>query len=102
MIAGIMSVVEWEMYGPGSIIRFCGHRDGNAFELRVMRDDTTVVTAAATSAESLLRTSTQLRDHLHQHGYAVRPLASRASQLSAGPCWGPAAPLDSALLQSIR
>jgi hypothetical protein len=95
-------VMQWEMYGPGSRIQFCGHREGPGFGLRVMRDDTTVLAVDAPNVDTLLRCSSQLRGHLQQLGYAVRPLPARSSQLTGGVCWGPAAPLNSGLLDSVR
>jgi hypothetical protein len=96
------TIMEWEMYGPGCSIQFSGHRGSGGFGLRVTRDDRTVLVVEAPSMETLLRCSSQLRDHLFQAGYVARPLASRVSQLTAGPCWGPAAPLNSGLLESVR
>jgi hypothetical protein len=102
MRPSVTCIMQWEMYGPGSTIEFCGLQRQDGYGIRVMRDQVTVLTADAESIEGLLRRSSQLREHLQRAGYAVRPLASRASQFSGGLCWGPAAPLDSALLQSLR
>ena len=102
MSFNVTSVMQWEMYGPGSTIEFCGVQRQDGYGIRVMRDRVPVLMAEAENIEGLLRRSSQLREHLQQVGYAVRPLASRASQFGGGLCWGPAAPLDSSLLQSLR
>jgi hypothetical protein len=96
------NVMAWEMYGPGCSIQFSGHREGEAFGLRVTRDETTILAVAAPSVDSLLRCSTELRDQLYLLGFAAHPLTTRTTQLTGGPCWGPAAPLNAGLLQSVR
>jgi hypothetical protein len=95
-------VMQWEMYGASSIIEFRGLQDNDGYGFCVTRDEVTVLVAEAKGIEGLLRRSSQLREHLQQVGYSCRPLASRASQFGGGVCWGPAAPLDSAMLQSLQ
>ena len=91
-------LMQWEMYAAGTTLQFRGLRDDGGFGIEVSRDDMTVFVAGAESLDGVLHYSTELRDRLQLRGYAVRPLASRVAQLTAGPCWGPAAPLDSSLL----
>lgn len=97
----ITPVMQWEMYGPGSTIQFCGVRDAEGYGVRITRDETMLLAAGKASASTLLSYSTRLREHLQRHGYAVKPLAARDTQYPAGPCWGPATPLDASLL-SLR
>jgi hypothetical protein len=94
-------VMQWEMYGPGSIIQFCGVRSEDGYGVRISRDDTAVFAADAASGASVMTYSTQLREHLQGRGFSPKPLAARSPQMAGGPCWGPAAPLDASLL-SVR
>jgi hypothetical protein len=94
--------MQWAMYGPGSTIEFRGLQHDEGYGLSVTRDQVTVVVAEARNLDALLRRSSQLREHLKQVGYRCQPLARRASQFAGGLCWGPAAPLDAGLLESLR
>lgn len=93
------ALVEWEMYGPGTALRFCGYRHDTGFLMTVRHDETTVFSDVAADAGTLLRKSTEMREQLQRLGYATRPLASA---LRGGVCWGPAAPLGSSLVAALR
>ncbi len=60
-----------------------------------------VLVAEAKGIETLLRRPSPLREDLQQVVCSCRPLASRASEFGGGRCRGAAAPLDSAMLQSL-
>jgi hypothetical protein len=102
MLNAAPPAMQWKMYGPDSTIQFRSVQHDEGYGLSVTRDEVTVVVAEARSLEALLRRSSQLREHLQHIGYSCRPLARRASQFAGGLCWGPAAPLDSGLLESLR
>lgn len=94
-----LTVMEWEMYGAGTALAFRGFRNEEGFAMTVERDQTTVLSAQAPDADTLLRQSSKLREHLHQLGYATRPLGST---FQGGVCWGPAAPLGTSLIDALR
>lgn len=94
--------MHWEMYGAGAVLEFCCLRADDGYAVSVKREATTVMTALAPDANTLLRASTQLRERLQQLGYSAKPPASRTALLQAGPCWGPGTPLQPLLLESLR
>jgi hypothetical protein len=95
-------VLQWEMYGPGTAVAFCAIAEEHGFRVILERDRASVLTGTAGDTETLIRMSQELRSQLQQLGYAPKPLAARTALLGGGPCWGPAAPLDSRLIQSLR
>jgi hypothetical protein len=96
-----MQMMHWEMYGPGTAIAFSAVADGRGIRVTLQRDETPILSGAAADTTMLLRVSQQLRAQLTGLGYASKPPADRVSALEGGPCWGPAAPLHSSLIESL-
>lgn len=95
-------LIQWEMYHRGSVVEFRGVREPNGYELQIVRDEQVLATDVAPDAATLLRKSSELRERLQQLGFGAKPDPVRASQLVGGPCWGPATPLQSSLLEALR
>ena len=94
-------IMQWEMYGPGTAIAFCAVAEDSGIRVTVERDHTPLLTAAAADTTMLLRVSQELRAQLMGLGYLSKPPADRRSALEGGPCWGPAAPLQSSLIETF-
>lgn len=95
-------VMHWAMYGGGAVIEFSGLRRDDGYAVSLEREATTVMSAVAPDAASLFRASSRLRERLQQLGYSSTPPEPNDATLNAGPCWGPAAPLQAVLLESLR
>ncbi|HET7697051.1 MAG TPA: hypothetical protein VFK57_15170 [Vicinamibacterales bacterium] len=94
-------MMQWEMYAPGTAIAFSAVADDSGIRVTLQRDQMPVLTGAAADTTMLLRLSQQLRAQLQGLGYASKPPAGRLSALEGGPCWGPAAPLNSSLIETL-
>lgn len=94
--------MHWRMFGPGATVEFCGLRSADGYAMSVKRETDTVMTALAPDAPALLRASSLLRERLQQLGYSTTPPATRAAVLQAGPCWGPATPLQPIIIETLR
>lgn len=93
--------MHWQMYHRGSVVEFRAVREPFGCELQIVRDEQVLATDIAPDTATLLRKSSELRERLQQLGFAVKPDPLRASQLVGGPCWGPAAPLQSSLVEAL-
>jgi hypothetical protein len=94
--------LHWEMYGPGTALAFCADADTHGYRVVLERDRSPVLTVRVADAPALFRVSAGLRAQLEHLGYGVKPRPGRASDLDGGPCWGPAAPLHSSLIESLQ
>jgi hypothetical protein len=94
-------MMQWEMYAPGTAIAFSAVADGSGIRVMLQRDEMEILSGAAADTTMLLRVSQELRAQLMGLGYVSKPLAERASALEGGPCWGPAAPLHSSLIDTL-
>jgi hypothetical protein len=95
-------VMQWQMYAPGTVMAFSAIADTKGIRVMLERDCAPVISADAADTTVLLRVSKELRTQLLQRGFTATPLAERAAVLGGGPCWGPAAPLDCSLIESLR
>ena len=94
-------MMQWEMYAPGTAIAFSAVDDGSGIRVMLQRDHTPILSGAAADTTTLLRVSQELRAQLMGLGYVSKPPADRSSVLEGGPCWGPAAPLQSSLIDTL-
>jgi hypothetical protein len=94
-------IMQWEMYAPGTAIAFSAVAEGQGIRVTLERDNTAILTGAAADTTMLLRVSQDLRTQLQGLGYVVKRPADRLSALEGGPCWGPAAPLQSSLIETL-
>lgn len=93
--------MQWQMYGPGTVMAFSAVADTEGIRVMLERDFAPVISGDAADTAALLRVSQDLRAQLFERGYTATPLAGRAAILGGGPCWGPAAPLDCSLIESL-
>ena len=89
------------MYAPGTILAFSAVADARGIRMMLDRDYAPVISHAAPDTTALLRVSQELRAHLRQLGYSATPVNGRMAS-GGGPCWGPAAPLPSSLIDVLR
>ena len=94
-------VLRWELYGRGTALEFLAVRGAGGFELLIKRDDDVVLSTRAADADTVLRKSSELRERLQQLGFEAKPTALRTSHLSGGVCWGPAAPIQSSIVDAL-
>jgi hypothetical protein len=94
-------VLQWEMYGPGSAVEFSALRNDEGYGLIVRRDHELLVSCAVSDVSGMLLKSSHLRERLQQLGFAAMPLGDYESQLGGGVSWGPAAPLDSSVVEAF-
>ena len=94
-------MMQWEMYAPGTAIAFSAIAEETGIRVVLQRDNEQILTGAAADTTMLLRVSQQLRAQLQGLGYVSKPPAERLSVLEGGPCWGPAAPLQSSLIETL-
>lgn len=94
-------VLQWEMYGLGSAVQFSALRDEEGYGLVVKRDKKLLVRCAVSDVSGMLLKSSHLREHLQKLGFATMPTESYDSELGGGLTWGPAAPLDSSVVQAF-
>ena len=93
--------LQWEMYGRGTAVEFQALRAPSGFELLVRRDNDVLLRTLAADAHAVLRKSSDLRSRLQELGFAAKPTAPRTSHLTGGVCWGPAAPLQSSIVDAL-
>lgn len=101
-MSAINPVMQWEMYAPGTAVAFSAIADESGIRIVLERDKAPVLTGAAADTAMLFRMSKDLRDQLGLAGYMAKPLAEDAALMGGGPCWGPASPLCSSLIDSLR
>jgi hypothetical protein len=94
-------MMQWEMYAPGTAIAFSAVAEDSGIRVTLERDNERLLTGAASDTATLLRVSQELRAQLRGLGYVAKPPADRGSALEGGPCWGPAAPLQSSLIETL-
>ena len=94
-------VLQWEMYGRGTAVAFSAYREESGFEIVLRRDDELLVTTRVAESQALLKQSSDLREYLQRLGFAPKPSEPRASHLTGGVCWGPAAPLQSSIVSAL-
>ena len=94
-------MMQWEMYAPGTAIAFSAVAEETGIRVVLQRDNENILTGAAADTTTLLRVSQELRAQLQGLGYAAKPPAERRSALGGGPCWGPATPLQSSLIETL-
>lgn len=95
-------VLQWEMHGADSFISFAAQRTEIGYGMVVRRDDALLISDTAADGAALLEKSQSLRAVLREMGFSPKPGAFRTAQLPGGLCWGPAAPLNAAVLQALR
>jgi hypothetical protein len=95
------NVFEWGMHAPGTSLQFAARRNENAYEVVIQHDETVVMTYRVPDGGTVLRKSQELRSQLQRLGYSPKPRALREPAFSGGPCWGPAQPLESSILQVL-
>ena len=95
------TMMHWEMYAPGTAIVFSAVADDSGIRVMLKRDERPILTGAAADTTSLFRVSQELRAQLQGLGYLSKPPADRISALEGGPCWGPAAPLQASLIETL-
>ena len=94
-------MMQWEMYAPGTAIAFCAFAEERGIRVTLQRDSTPILSGAAADTTLLLRLSQKLRAQLQELGYVATPPTGARSALEGGPCWGPAAPLQSSLIDTL-
>jgi hypothetical protein len=94
-------IMQWEMYAPGTAIAFSAVPEGQGIRVTLERDNAAILSGAAADTTMLLRVSQELRAQLQGLGYVAKRPADRLSALEGGPCWGPAAPLQSSLIETL-
>jgi hypothetical protein len=96
-------VLEWEMHGVDTFVSFLARRSERGFGVFVTRDgDTLLLSDTAVDGAVLFRKSQDLRAAFRDMGYTPKRTAPRASHLTGGVCWGPAAPVAAVVLQAIN
>jgi hypothetical protein len=96
-------VLEWEMHGVDTFVSFRARRTEHGYGLFVTRDDDTLlISDTAVDGAALFRKSQDLRAAFQGMGYTPKRSACRASHLTGGVCWGPAAPVAAEVLQAIN
>jgi hypothetical protein len=95
------TMMQWEMYAPGTAIAFSAVADDAGIRVTLQRDNENILTGAAADTTMLFRVSQELRAQLQGLGYVAKPPAGRMTALEGGPCWGPAAPLQSSLIETL-
>lgn len=95
------NALQWEMYGSGTAVEFQALRGTTGFELLVRRDNDVLLTTQAPDAHAVLRKSSELRGRLQELGFQPKPTAARTSHLTGGVCWGPAAPIQSSIVDAL-
>ena len=99
---GSASVLEWEMHGVDTFVSFGARRTEHGYGLFVMRDDDTLlISDTAVDGGALFRKSQDLRAAFRDMGYTPKRTARRASRLTGGVCWGPAAPVAAMVFQFV-
>jgi hypothetical protein len=95
-------VLEWEMYGGDTFVSFRARRAEDGYVVLVTRDnDTPLISDTAADGAALFQKSQDLREAFRVMGYTPKRTAPRASHLTGGVCWGPAAPVAAVVLQAI-
>jgi len=96
-------VLEWEMHGVDTFVSFRARRTEHGYGVFVTRDDDTLlISDTAGDGAALFRKSQDLRAAFRDMGYSPKRTARRASHLTGGVCWGPAAPVAAVVLQAIN
>lgn len=94
-------ILRWELYGRETAVEFLAVRGVGGFELLVKKDDSVVLSTLAGDTDTLLRQSSELRGRLLQLGFECKPRGARSSHLTGGVCWGPAAPIQSSIVDAL-
>jgi hypothetical protein len=95
-------VLEWEMHGGDTFVSFRARRTEHGYGVVVTRDDDTLlISDTAVDGAALFRKSQDLRAAFRDMGFTPKRTARRASHLTGGLCWGPAAPVAAAVLQAM-
>jgi hypothetical protein len=92
--------LQWDMYGRGSTVAFNAHRVAGGYDMTVTRDAQLLIRAHADNQATLLMRSSALRERLQSIGFVPQPDA-QATQVGGGLCWGPAAPIESSLVEAF-
>ncbi len=95
-------VLYWEMYGPHTAVVLNADVNDEGYRLMLRHDGALVLSQLLTAGDALFRVSSDLRTHLQQAGFRTQPLPDRAPVLSGGPCWGPATPIHSSLVNVLN
>ena len=69
-----ITVLEWEMHGLATEVRFCAARAEEGFHVTVEKDGAVALTGLAADGAALLQRSQALRSELRRMGYSPKPL----------------------------
>jgi hypothetical protein len=95
-------LLYWELYGPHTEVVLRADLSDDGYSVTLRRDGELVYAVTLNDRHVLLRMSSVLRSHFQDAGYRPQRFPHRAPVLIAGPCWGPAAPLQASVFSELH